>query len=242
MPSTSEVPLSAPKPEPGQTLPDLVVFDLLGVLLPERPRIAACLGQALAAADLPVDAEESNAMSQLPTRAVVGQLVSRRLRLAPEVARPLVGAIVEDFRERVLESLKGPRPLAINPGAAILLAELAADGVHIGIDSELEGSVAAALIRQAGWAGTGLIEAVVGSDEVLVPRPGPGQVEEVRRRCGLGLDARVVKVVGTAIDAQAALGAGCDTVYSLQSDLVVGMKPVSDLGDLAERILGRLLI
>ncbi len=237
-----EVPAPGLSPGQDQVLPDLVVFDLLGVLLPERPRITACLGAALSAADLPLGAEELTAIARLPTRAALSQLVSKRLRLAPDVARPLVSAIAEDFHARVLASLQESQPLAIHPGAGILLAELAADGVHIGIDSELDGSLAAALIRKAGWAGTGLIEAVVGSDEVLVPRPGPGQVEEVRRRCGLGPDALVVKVVGTAIDAQAALGAGCTTVYSLQSDLVVGMEPVSDLGDLAEHILGRVLV
>ena len=239
-------PFEAPAPGMNlgqeQVLPDLVVFDLLGVLLDERPRITTCLGDALATADFSLNAEELAALARLPTRPALSQLVSRKLRLSPEIARPLVSAIAENFMERVLASLQRSPTLAIHPGAGILLAELAADGVHIGIDSELDGTLAAALIRQAGWAGTGLIEAVVGSDEVLVPRPGPGQVEEVRRRCGLGSDARVVKVVGTAIDAQAALGAGCSTVYSLQSDLVVGMEPVSDLGDLAERILGRHLV
>lgn len=228
-------------PETGDALPDLVIFDLLGTLIPERPRIASALSSALLAAELPVDAEELAELTSQPTRAAVTRLVARRLRLAPEVARPLVSAIVDDFHARVLDSLAARPGVAIAPGAATLLAEFAAEGIHVAVDSELEGPLAVALVRHAGWAGTGLIEAIVGSNEVIAPRPGPGQIEEACRRCGLRGDVRIAKVVGTATDAQAAISANCHSVLSLNPDLVVGSTPASDLGDVAERILHRTL-
>jgi hypothetical protein len=49
-------------------------------------------------------------------------------------------------------------------------------------------------------------------------------------------------VVATAADAQAAYLAGCDPIYSITPDLVVGLEPVSDLGELTERILQRELV
>jgi phosphoglycolate phosphatase-like HAD superfamily hydrolase len=237
-------PLDVPLPDHGPvlSLPDLVVFDLVGVLVPERPRLASCLAAALAAADIPVEDDDLAELITQPIRPGISRLVSRRLRLAPEVSRPLVKVIAEDFNERVLQSLQTFPHIKLQPGAEILLNELAADGIHIGIDSELDGALATALIRRAGWAGTGLLEAVVGSDEVLAPRPGPGQIEEIRRRCGLQADAKVVKVVGTPSDAQAALAARCTTVYSLSPEPIVGPTAVADLGDLAERILARDLI
>lgn len=235
-------PLDLPSPEPGQPAVDLVVFDLIDVLVCERPRLVACLSAALTAADLPVTADDLAGLACQPIRPMLSNLVSSRLRLSREVARPLVRTIAEDFNERVLFSLHTGPGVKVRPGADNLLAELAAEDIHIGIDSELDGVLAIELARRAGWVGTGLFEAVVGSDEVLLPRPGPGQIEEIRRRCGLPELVRVAKVVGTVGDAQAALSARCTHVYSLAPDLVAGLSPVTDLGDLAERILGRDLV
>ncbi len=231
-----------PDSQDAPLLPDLVVIDLLGALILERPRAAACLATALDDADLHAEPEDIAELVSGPIRPGLNLWISRRLRLAPDVIRPLVAAIATNFQDRFLESLELHPTLQIRAGTSTLLAELAAEGIHIGVDSELDGVLAAALIRRAGWAGTGLIEAVVGPDEVLVPRPGPAQIEEIRRRCGLGADARITKVVATAADAQAAYLAGCDPIYSITPDLVVGLEPVSDLGELTERILQRELV
>lgn len=225
-----------------RALPDLVIFDLLGVLMRERPRIVSCLASALTTADLSVDAGELAQLALSPTRPGIARLIHRRLRLSAEVARPLVSAIADDFRERVLGSFKRGEPVLVAPGVSTLLAELTADGVHVGIDSDLDGELAIALIRKAGWSGTGLIEAVVGSDEVTSPRPAPGQIEEVRRRCGWGGDASVVKVAGSFEDAVAARAAGCAWICSVGSDRFPGVDSVGDLGELTERLLNRVLV
>ena len=240
--SNTEPGSSRPGSEDAPLLPDLVVIDLLGALILERPRAAACLAAALADADLPAEPDDIAELVSGPIRSGLNLWVSRRLRLAPDIIRPLVAAIAANFQDQFLESLELHPALHVRPGAGTLLAELAAEGIHIGVDSELDGAIAAALIRRAGWAGTGLIEAVVGPDEVLVPRPGPAQIEEIRRRCGLDANARVAKVVATATDAQAARLAGCGHIYSITPDLVVGLEPVSDLGELTERILQRELV
>jgi phosphoglycolate phosphatase-like HAD superfamily hydrolase len=238
----TEIPGFPGSPEPVGVLPDLVIFDLMGVLLRERPRLAACLSASLAAADLPVEAGELAELVMQPTRPGLTRLVSRRLRLSPEIARPLVGAVADDFRERVMEGFVRGEAIRTAPGVSTLLAELTADGVHVGIDSELDGELAIALIRRAGWTGTGMIEAVVGSDEVSVPRPGPGQIEEIRRRCGWGEAARVVKVAGSAEDARAGQAAGCLWVCSVGPERMVGVETVGDLGELTERLLARVLV
>jgi phosphoglycolate phosphatase-like HAD superfamily hydrolase len=236
-PFESLAPGSSPK------LPDLVIFDLIGVLTPDRPRVVACLAAALSDADISVTSTELEEMACLPIRMSIARWVTRQTRVAPEVAQPLVRAIVMDFNDRLVDSLRpGGRPIVVAPGASTLLAELAAEGVHIGIDSELDGDIATAWIRAAGWSGCGWMDAVVGADEVLTPRPGPGQIEEIRRRCGLQDGARVVKVVGTHADAQAANKAGCEWVVSLIPGVVPDSCRVSDLGELAERLLERVLV
>lgn len=216
----------------------MVVIDLLGGLCPERARVRACLGAALSNADLPASENDVARLAELPTRAALQEWVAGETRLAPEVVRPLVAAVHEDFRTRFVESVKGRGPLRVHAGAGTLLAELGARGIRVALDTELDGDVAAALIRAAGWGGAGMLDAVVGADEVLVPRPGPGQVEEARRRCGLGAGARVVKVAGSAADARAGILAGCVAVLSWVPDLAAGHAPLEDLGDLAERLLG----
>lgn len=237
--SITEARSGNPDDREARPLPDLVVIDLLGALILERPRVAACLDAALSDADLATEPEDIADLVSGPVGPGLNRLISRRLRLAPEVIRPLVSAVLGNFQDRFLDSLVQRPALHIRPGAATLLTELAAEDIHIGVDSELDGMLSAALIRHAGWAGAGLIEAVVGSDEVLVPRPGPGQIEEIRRRCGLGADVRIAKVVSTANDAQAARTAHCSHIYSITPDLVVGLEPVGDLGELTERILQR---
>jgi phosphoglycolate phosphatase-like HAD superfamily hydrolase len=217
---------------------DLVVLDLLGGLCPERDRVRACLAAALSDADLPAGEGDLSRLAMLPTRAALKEWVASQTRLAPEVVRPLVGAVLEDFRTRLLESIKSGEPVRVNPGAGTLMAELGMGGIQVAIDTELDGDIAMAFLRGAGWAGAGMLDAVVGADEVLVPRPGPGQVEEARRRCGLGDGARVVKVAGSADDARAGVLAGCVAVVSLVPDLAAGHAPLEDLGDLAERLLG----
>lgn len=230
---------AAERPATGSVRnPDLVVIDLLGGLCPERERVRACLVAALSDADLSASEGDVARLVELPTRAALLEWVVAETRLAPEVVRPLVAAVHEDFRTRLMESVKACRPLRMHAGAGTLLAELGAQGIRVAIDTELDGDVAAAFLRAIGWGGVGMLDAVVGADEVLVPRPGPGQVEEARRRCGLGAGARVVKVAGSAADARAGILAGCVAVVSLAPDLAAGHAPLEDLGDLAERLLG----
>lgn len=218
--------------------PDLVVIDLLGGLCPERERVRACLAAALSDADLPAGEYDVARLAELPTRAALQEWVAGETRLAPDVVRPLVTAVHEDFRTRLMESVKLAGKIRVQPGAETLMAELGAQGIQVAIDTELDGDVAAAFIHAVGWSGPGKLDALVGADEVLVPRPGPGQVEEARRRCNLGNGARVVKVAGSAADARAGVLAGCVAVLSLVPDLAAGHAPLEDLGDLAERLLG----
>ena len=236
-------PFESPAAGCSPKLPDLVVFDLIGVLIPDRPRVVACLAAALSDADLSVTATELHEWACLPIRSSIARWVTRQTRVSPQVAQPLIRAIVMDFNERLLDSLRpGGRPITVAPGASTLLSELSAEGIHIGVDSELDGDVASAWIRAAGWSGCGWVDAVVGADEVLTPRPGPGQIEEIRRRCGVESGGRIVKVVGTPVDAQSATKAGCDRVVSLIPGIVPEECQVSDLGELAERLLERVLV
>lgn len=218
---------------------DIVVIDLLGGLCHERERIGACMAKALSNADFHAEPGDIAQLACLPCHVALERWIASTTSLAPDVIRPLVVAVRQDFRERLTASIRASPEIRTFPGAATLLAELGAHGISVAIDSELDGDIATDFLRAAGFAGKGWVDAVVGADEVATPRPGPGQVEEALRRCGHGAGAVVVKVAGSAIDAQAAIRAGCASIFSLEPNLVVGRSPVSDLGELAERMLGR---
>ena len=194
--------------------PEVVVIDLMGGLCPERDRVRSCLSMALSVADLPAGDLEAARLALLPTRSGLREWVASQTRLAPEVIRPLVAAVHEDFRERLLASVKSAQRIQTFPGAATLLAELGARDVRLAIDSELDGDLAAAFLERAGFSGRGWIDAVVGADEVSTPRPGPGQVEEAVRRCGCRHGARVVKVA-----AQRSSGERCDRTLRMSASM-----------------------
>ena len=56
--SITEARSGNPDDREARPLPDLVVIDLLGALILERPRVAACLDAALSDADLATEPED----------------------------------------------------------------------------------------------------------------------------------------------------------------------------------------
>lgn len=186
---------------------DLVIFDLDGTLADTGADIAAAMTRAMKGMGLPAPPPK-----QIVEAVGWGAEVLSRKVLAPE-HRDRAAEVLERFRDDYRGNLVVHTRLY--PGIRPLLCSLRDSGVVLAVATNKPSSLSALLLEQLGL--TGLLDHVVGPEDVEHRKPAPDALLLLCRRAGVE-PARAAMVGDMETDVDAARAAGVAAILVTWSD------------------------
>lgn len=186
--------------------PDLVVFDIAGTTLHDPDTVLSCFSRALTAAHIHAPREAIRDVMGLSKPDAIGAIIARTLGgAAPHPT--LVSRINAHFEALCIEHYRDSTEVREIDGASATFAALKANGAKVALDTGFSRPITAAILERTGWVRSGLVDAVVTSDEVRHGRPAPDMILAIQQRLGLRAP-RFAKVGDTTADLAEGFAAG----------------------------------
>ena len=220
--------------------PKLVVMDLLGTLVEHDRAVRGALAAAFQAHGETIDEDVASIAIGFP--GLVG--VERILRWLHPSEPPHLGSVqsIHDLAVKELVRLvKYADGIQPSHGVERLCRIWHAVGIQVAVTTTLHGDVVKPLLRRFGWDETPPFSALVLSEEVERPTPGPDMILESMSRCAVGGVHEVAKAASRAIGLADAKNLGCGwTVLvddgTLTTDQIAALVP-SAIVDQTEDLL-----
>jgi len=196
---------------------EMVVFDMAGTTIQDKNEVEACFLEAVRQTGLQATHDEINAMMGWSKVTVFETLWNRQLAGAsPAEISERVQSSYDLFRQ-VLENHYRKAPILPTEGTLELFGFLKSKQVKIALGTGFYREVTDIILGRLGWdegfdanyAGSGLINASVSSDQVFAARPAPFMVFRAMELCGVNDVRRIIKIGDTPSDLAGGKNAGC---------------------------------
>ena len=194
---------------------DLVVLDMAGTTLKDNNNVAQAFQEAMKVPGYDIPLSVINPlMGYKKTEAILKML--REYETNPQIiTEELINQIHEDFIKIMIEYYENSSGISALPGVEETMRIIKSKGIKIGMNTGFSKQVAEVIVKRLGWEEKGLIDILVGSDEVEKGRPYPFMIQKMRTELGIENDAIIVKVGDTEVDVQEGFNAGCKYVIGI---------------------------
>jgi phosphonatase-like hydrolase len=189
---------------------ELVVFDLAGTTMHDGDAVSSCFRAALAAVGVFPALDSVNAVMGLYKPEAIRRLLLESGRTPGE---PEVGAIHDDFVQRMLRYYETDPAVREIPGASSVFVKLRQAGIKVALNSGFGRAIIDAILHRLGW--TNAVDAVIASDEAPRGRPHPDMIHLLMARLGVEQSRKVAKVGDTPVDLDEGVNAGCGLVVGV---------------------------
>lgn len=180
----------------------LAVFDMVGTTVESGDEVPTSFRAALATVGVALTDEAVKGIRGRSKRDAIAELIATHVPAGAGDAR-LVETVYARFQE-VLRAEYRTRARAV-PGAQEVLLQLKNAGVHVVLNTGLDGETARLLVEGLAWQHLGL--GLVSGDDVRRGRPAPDLIEAAMRLTGVDDAGAVVSVGDTTSDLDAAAAA-----------------------------------
>jgi 2-aminoethylphosphonate-pyruvate transaminase len=194
---------------------ELVVFDMAGTTVYDGDAVNRSLSEALASVGASASRDAINEVMGMPKPLALAALLSRHGGRAIGPSDPEAVEAYAAFQDRMLSYYREDPEVREIEGAGMVFDRLQRGGVKVVLDTGFARPIADAIVDRLGWRNSGLVDAVVTSDEVGRGRPHPDMVFRAMALTGVRDGARVAKVGDTPSDLQEGAAAGCGMVVGV---------------------------
>jgi phosphonatase-like hydrolase len=193
----------------------LVVFDIAGTTIQDGDAVHTCLRRVLQTRGVDVDRDAVNRVMGEPKPVAIAKLLSWSRGRPYDPRDADVSSVHDAFEQLMMEYYAADTTVVLAPDAEATFAALKQRGIRIALDTGFNRAIVDVILRRFNWAGSGLIDATVASDEVARGRPAPDLIERAMALTGVASAAAVAKVGDTPADLQEGTAAGCARVIGL---------------------------
>ena len=185
----------------------LIVFDMAGTTVHDEMFVSTAVANAMQQFGYPVQPEEVQPIMGYEKPLAIRMLLQTH---APEqITDKHIHAIHEAFVTAMKDFYRhspNVKPLA---GVEPVLERLRSRGLILALDTGFSKDIATIIVERLGWLNSGLIQHLVGSDEVEAGRPHPFMIQRIMQQAGITDPQEVVKVGDTEVDVNEGKNAGC---------------------------------
>jgi len=194
----------------------LVVFDMAGTTVRDDDAVNSCLREALAEV-AEVSREDVNRVMGLPKREAIRQLLATAHPGGSAPGPDLVEALHDGFQSRMLRYYSTSPLVEPMPYTLETFSRLKAGGLRLALDTGFGRPIVDAILTRLGWAGRGIVDATVASDEVARGRPHADLIQRAMALTGTSDPRTVAKVGDTPADLLEGIAAGCGLVVGVMN-------------------------
>ena len=191
----------------------LAIFDMAGTTVSEGGAVYQALRRTLEDRGVDVGAEALHQVKGTDKREALRLLVGQSPR--SEELLPELSALHQSFVDQLEQVYTKDPTITEFPGTSETFAWLRARGVKVALNTGFNRRIASLLIDRLCWKSTGLIDAVVCSDEVEQGRPYPYMIAKLMDQLGVVDPEAVIKVGDAPADLLEGYHAGCGLVIGV---------------------------
>ena len=193
----------------------LVVFDIAGTTVKDDHDVSKAFQAALKKSHYEVPIELIDPLMGYEKTLAIKQILRLHEHNDAKITSELVSKIHTEFVKQMIshyEVAKGIEPL---PNVEETFAKLHEQGVRVGINTGFSRDIADTIVTRLQWIEKGLIDYVVGSDEVDLGRPYPFMIQKMMLEADIERPKEVAKVGDTEVDIREGQNAGCRYVIGV---------------------------
>ena len=187
----------------------LVVFDIAGTTVKDDHEVSKAFQAAMQLSGYEVElAKIDPLMGYEKTLAIRKMLAEHELNEAT-ITDELVNTIHKEFVQQMIKFYQFAPGVEALPNVEETFAKLHEQGVKVGINTGFSRDIADTIVTRLQWRKKGLIDYVVGSDEVESGRPHPFMIQKMMQEAGITDALETAKIGDTEVDVREGQNAGC---------------------------------
>lgn len=217
----------------------LVVFDIAGTTVRDDHNVSKAFQTALKKSDYEVPLDLINPLMGYEKTLAIKQILRLHEYTDAKITTELVHKIHKEFVSEMItyyQYAPGIEPL---PHVEETFAELRGQGVQVAVNTGFSRDIADTIVNRLQWFKKGLINHLVGSDEVELGRPHPYMIRKLMFDGGITHPKEVAKVGDTEVDVREGQNAGCLYVIGVTTGIFTReelepYKPTHIIDDIAQ--------
>jgi phosphonatase-like hydrolase len=214
----------------------LVIFDMAGTTVSDNDNVAKAFRDAFQQNGINIELEDANPLMGYHKPLAIQMLLEKR---GIEFDAEFIEKIHDDFENEMLDFYEYAADVRPAKGAEDVFEKLKERGMRIALNTGFSKTIADTIVQRFQWIEKGLVDDLIGSDEVMKGRPYPYMIEELMQRAGIRDAAEVAKIGDTTVDIEEGKNAGCQYVVAIthgagdEAELQL-MKPTHIIHELSE--------
>jgi phosphonatase-like hydrolase len=197
----------------------LVVFDIAGTTVKDDHNVSRAFQAALKKYHYEVPLEMINPLMGYEKNQAITQMLHLHESDESKITVALVDGIHREFVKQMINFYQFEPGIEPLPNVEETFVALHLLGIQVGINTGFSRDIAETIINRLQWREKGLIDHLVGSDEVELGRPHPYMIQKIMQESGITDPLEVVKVGDTEVDVREGQNAGCKYVIGVTTGI-----------------------
>lgn len=197
----------------------LVVFDIAGTTVKDDHNVSKAFQSALKKYNYQVPLEMINPLMGYEKNQAISKMLHLHEKDKSKISTELVNDIHHEFIIQMIHFYQSEPDIEPLPNVEETFETLRADRVKVGINTGFSRDIAEAVVNRLQWREKGLIDYLVGSDEVELGRPYPLMIQKIMAEAGITDPLAVAKVGDTEVDVREGQNAGCRYVIGVTTGI-----------------------
>jgi len=197
----------------------LIVFDIAGTTVKDNYEVSKTFQYAMKKHGYDVELSAINPLMGYEKKLAIGKLLSVCESDISQITPSLIGSIHADFVREMISFYNVSPDVVALPNVEQTFEKLKKQGIQVAINTGFSRDIANSVIDRLQWREKGLIDEVIGSDEVPLGRPEPFMIQKLMENCGITDPAEVVKVGDTEVDVREGQNAECRYVIGITTGI-----------------------
>lgn len=193
----------------------LVVFDIAGTTVKDDHNVSKAFRAALGEYNYDVPLELIDPLMGYEKNEAITQMLHLNEPDTSKITPELVNEIHREFVKQMIHFYQFEPGIEALPNVEETFAALHDAGILVGINTGFSKDIAETIANRLQWREKGLIDYLIGSDEVELGRPRPFMIQKTMRESGIADPREVVKVGDTEADVREGQNAGCKYVIGV---------------------------
>ena len=197
----------------------LVVFDIAGTTVKDDHNVSKAFQAALKKYDYEVPLEMINPLMGYEKNQAITQMLRLHERDESKISTELVNDIHHEFIIQMINFYQFEPGIEPLPNVEETFKALHQLGILVGINTGFSKDIAETVVNRLRWREKGLIDYLVGSDEVELGRPHPFMIQKMMHEGGITNPLEVAKVGDTEVDVREGQNVGCRYVIGVTTGI-----------------------
>lgn len=217
----------------------LVVFDIAGTTVEDKYEVSKTFQSALKKHGYDIELKVINPLMGYEKKLAIRQLLGLGGLEEAEITQDLIDSIHTEFVKEMIEYYNSSEDIVALPHVEDTFLKLREKGVIVAINTGFSKIIADTVVERLQWRQKGLIDFVIGSDEVELGRPHPFMIEKLMEYSGITDSLEVAKVGDTEVDVREGQNAGCKYVIGVTTGIFTrgeleGYHPTHIIDDISD--------